>query len=114
MKILLGFSLFLLVSCGSSSSSGGDSATEDNTPLWINEDTSPFINSCREEAEKEISVARANYYCHCVLEEIKKRYTPEEFENTPITIANTLKADGTTEKCAKTAATSVGLNFKRE
>lgn len=52
-----------------------ESNANDNTGNWSRSDENRFMDDCVMEAEKNAGAARANEYCDCMLQKIKKMYS---------------------------------------
>lgn len=48
---------------------------EDNTASWPRSDENKFMDDCEGTAKQNVGAARANEYCDCMLQKIKKMYS---------------------------------------
>ena len=103
MKILLGFSLFLLVSCGDKSSSSEEKpqAVEETKEEWLPSDSTDYRRKC--ESEIGLGAAAASKYCDCIIDYIKTNYTPTEFRKSTKEITENIEAAGVSKTCMEIA-----------
>lgn len=93
-----------LVGCGESGGGGDSSLAGSNGDgvLWSTEDIMSQREACID-GNTENFGDKAPAWCLCMIEAISKRWTLEAFERAPIEKFETMKADGSAERCNQLA-----------